>query len=98
MVKYFLWVTFEIISWDRLKVLQVLHLLSLQREIVKPVVDASPRATMNDVPPSSRFTITPALPWRERSTRLGGSALGEVTCSAGCAEQACDRVLGMTKV
>ena len=86
------------ISLERLKVLQVLHLLYLQREIVKPVVDVSPRATMNDVPPSSRFTITPALPWRERSIRLGVLALGEVTCSAGCTEQACDRVLVMTKV
>ena len=49
MVKYFLPVTLEIISLDMLKVLQVLHLLSLQREIVKPVADVSPRATMNDV-------------------------------------------------
>ena len=75
--------------------LQVLHLLSLQREMEKLVSDASPRATMNDVLPSPKFTITPALPCRERSTLLGGSALGEVTCSVGCTEQACDRVVGM---
>ena len=86
------------ISLDKRKVLQVLHLLSLQREIVNPVSDASPRATMNDVPPSPVFTITPALPCRERSTLLGGLALGEVTCSAGCAEQACDRVVGITGI
>ena len=83
------------VSLNVSKVLHVLHLLFVQREIVKSVVDESPPATMNDVLPASMFTITPALPWRERNTRLGGSALGEVTCSVGCTEQACDLVLGI---
>ena len=39
------------------------------------------------------FTITPALPWQERSTLLGGLALGEVTCYVGCTEQAGDLVV-----
>ena len=43
-------------------VLHVLHHLFVQREIVKSVVDESPPATMNDVLPSSMFTITPVLP------------------------------------
>ena len=71
---------------------QVLHLLSLQLENVRPEPDIVPTAAMKDGPPSSGFTTTPALPCRERSILLGGLALGEVTRSAVCADLACNRV------
>ena len=61
-VSYFLCVTFDLISLDKLKVLQVKHLLSLQKETEKPATDACPCATINDVLPSPGFIMTPALP------------------------------------
>ena len=77
---------------DLTKVGQVLHRVSLQLPNLSLVSDVLPTATMNDGPPSSEFTITPALPCRERIIRLGGLALGEVTRSAVCAALACNLV------
>ena len=59
------------VSWFK-KVGQVLHLLSLHLVELKLVLDLVPTAAMNEGPPSSGFTTTPALPWRERRIRLGG--------------------------
>ena len=81
---------------DLTKVGQVLHRVSLQLPNLSLVSDVLPTATMNDGPPSSEFTITPALPCRERIIRLGGLALGEVTRSAVCADLACNLVVGIS--
>ena len=88
-------VTLDLNESEATYVGQVLHLLSLQYENVIGVPDAIPAAAMKDGPPSPGFTTTPALPCRERSIRLGGSALGEVTGSTGCVDPAGDRVLGI---
>ena len=85
-------VTFDLNLSDLTNVGQVLHRVSLQLPNASPEPDALPTATMNDGPPSSEFTITPALPCRERIIRLGGLALGEVTRFAVCANLACDLV------
>ena len=87
MTSYLLFVTFDSKFFDKLNVGHVEHLESLHLEIEK-LSNACPRATMKDVLPSPRFLMTPAWPCRDRSTLLGGLALGEVTCSVGCTEQA----------
>ena len=62
MTLYSWFVTFDRNLSDFTKVGQVLHRLSLQLPNLRLVSDADPTATMNDGPPSSEFTITPALP------------------------------------
>ena len=96
MTLYSWFVTFDLNLSDFTKVGQVLQRESLQLSNASLVSDALPTATMNDGPPSPEFTITPALPCRERIIRLGGLALGEVTRSAVCADLACDLVVGIS--
>ena len=92
MTLYSWFVTLDLNLSDFTNVGQVLQRESLQLPKASLESDADPTATMNDGPPSSEFTITPALPCRERIIRLGGLTLGEVTRSAVCAELASDLV------
>ena len=89
-------VIFELKVFEKIKVGQVLHLRSLHLVDPRPELDLVPTAAMNEGPPSSEFTTTPALPCRERRIRLGWSALGEVTRSAVCADLACNLVVGIS--
>ena len=62
MTLYSWFVTFDLNQSDFTKVGQVLQRESLQLPKASLESDADPTATMNDGPPSSEFTITPALP------------------------------------
>ena len=85
-------VMFDLKVFEKIKVGQVLHLRSLHLVDPRPELDLVPTAAMNEGPPSSEFTTTPALPCRERRILLGGLAPGEVTRLVVCTNLACDRV------